>query len=316
MSAVLEATGLVKHYTSGTSLFQSSKKPGKEPVKAVDGVSFRITEGICFGFLGPNGAGKTTTVEMLEGITQPTAGDVRYRGAPLDDAFRERIGIMFQNTALQDYMTVIEALRMFSRFYRHTESEQTLIEQCALGEFLDRDTRKLSGGQKQRLLLAMALVNDPDVVFLDEPTTGLDPQARRNFWRLVDSIKQRGKTVVLTTHYMEEASLLCDELIFMDHGKIIAEGKPRELLSDRFNDVMLQLPAENWLGSGQPELAGQQPAGQELVVEGDVVQIRTPDIDATVDWLRHHQVSVSGLEVRARSLEDLFIELTGQELRA
>ena len=304
MTQVIEVKNLVKHF--GTS---ASRKKSQMLVKAVDDVSFSIAEGICFGLLGPNGAGKTTTVEMLEGIVEPTSGNVLYRGKPLDDRFRQRAGIMFQNTALQDYMTVREALRMFGSFYATTVDEDTLIEQCSLSEFLDRDTRKLSGGQKQRLLLAVALVNDPDVIFLDEPTTGLDPQARRNFWHLLDSIKNAGKTIVLTTHYMDEARQLCDELVFMDHGKVIAQGEPGELLAERFNDVVLQLPQK--LPIDAPAADWQQ------VEETDKgVEISTSDIDRSIDWLQQRQVSLAGMEIRSRSLEDLFIELTGKELRA
>ena len=304
MTQVIEVKNLVKHFGA-----LASRKKSQTLVKAVDGVSFSITEGICFGLLGPNGAGKTTTVEMLEGIVEPTSGRVLYRGMALDERFRQRAGIMFQNTALQDYMTVIEALRMFGRFYSHTVPEETLIEQCSLSEFLHRDTRKLSGGQKQRLLLAVALVNDPDVIFLDEPTTGLDPQARRNFWQLVKRIKSEGKTIVLTTHYMDEARQLCDELVFMDHGKVIAQGAPDELLAERFNDVVLQLP--NRLPAGASAADWQQVEETEKGVE-----ISTSDIDRSIGWLQQQQVSLAGMEIRSRSLEDLFIELTGKELRA
>lgn len=300
MSAVIEVQDLVKH-------FQPKKN---ELVKAVNGVSFTIEQGICFGLLGPNGAGKTTTVEMLEGIVAPTDGAIFYRGQPIGDAFRRQAGIMFQNTALQDYMTVIEALRMFACFYETTVPEEQLIEQCSLHEFLDRDTRKLSGGQKQRLLLAIALVNDPEVIFLDEPTTGLDPQARRNFWALINDIKAKGKTVVLTTHYMEEAKLLCDKLVFMDHGKIIAAGSPSDLLSNRFNDVLLDLPIES-IPNDLPDLAA-----HTFTQNNARAEFLTTDLDETVKHLTSHGVSLSGMEVRSRTLEDLFIDLTGQELRA
>lgn len=311
MSAVLQATHLVKHFAA-----PGSRKKPERLVKAVNDVSLVIEEGTCFGLLGPNGAGKTTTVEMLEGIVAPTSGEILYRGQALGESFRERVGIMFQHTAIQDYITVREALRLFKSFYKQTVPEDLLIEQCALQEFLGQDTRKLSGGQKQRLLLAIALVNDPDVVFLDEPTTGLDPQARRNFWQLVNSIKSRGKTVILTTHYMEEASLLCDELVFMDRGKVIAEGMPHELLSDRFNDVVLALPLANWQKRRTPGADVESPPGQEVLEKQEVVEISTPDIDMTLRWLQGSNTPLSGLEVRSRSLEDLFIELTGQELRA
>ena len=195
MIPLLETRALTKHFRG---------------VAAVNGIDLAIPAGRCFGLLGPNGAGKTTTVEMLEGICTPSSGEIRYRGAPLDARFRQDIGIMFQSTALQDFITGRENLRMFARFYRRSLPLEELVEACTLNEFLDRDTRKLSGGQRQRLLLAIALVNDPDLLFLDEPTTGLDPQARRNFWDLIQRIKARGKTIVLTTHYMEEAYQLCD----------------------------------------------------------------------------------------------------------
>ena len=215
VTAILEVKDLVKRF------------PG---VDAVAGVSFVLEAGSCFGLLGPNGAGKTTTVEMIEGITPPTAGTILYRGEPLGPRFKLEAGIQFQSTALQDFITVRENLRMFRAFYPRGMKLDELIALCSLGEFLDRDARKLSGGQRQRLLLALALVNDPLVLFLDEPTTGLDPQARRNFWELVRSIKARGKTVLLTTHYMEEAYILCDRVAIMDRGRIVAEDAPDALL--------------------------------------------------------------------------------------
>jgi len=172
MSSALEARRLVKHY------------PG---VVAVDDVSFSVPEGICFGLLGPNGAGKTTTIEIIEGVTEATSGEVWYRGEPAGRRFREEVGIQFQNTALQDHLRVGETLEMFQKLYDRRGNLAEIIEQCALSDLLNRDNRKLSGGQRQRLLLAIALVNEPKIVFLDEPTTGLDPQARRNFWDLVKS---------------------------------------------------------------------------------------------------------------------------------
>ena len=182
MSSILEVHQLVKKY------------PG---VTAVDGIDFAVQTGECFGLLGPNGAGKTTTVEIMEGITRPTSGEVRYRGEPVDARFRQEVGIQFQSTALQDFLTVRETLQLFRSFYSRGLEIDELTRLCTLGEYLDRDARKLSGGQRQRLLLALALVNDPEVLFLDEPTTGLDPQARRNFWDLIRAIKARNKTVIL-----------------------------------------------------------------------------------------------------------------------
>ena len=212
---ILEVRNLVKQYRD---LF------------AVNDVSFAIEAGQCFGLLGPNGAGKTTTIEIMEGIIKASQGQVLYQGQPVTSAIAQQIGIQFQHTALQDFLTVKETLDLFSSFYQQALPHETLIELCDLSEFLNRDNRLLSGGQRQRLLLALALINDPEVVFLDEPTTGLDPQARRNFWQLIQNIKAQNKTIVLTTHYMDEAEQLCDQVVVMDHGKIIEQGSPIELL--------------------------------------------------------------------------------------
>ena len=294
MSVLLETRNLIKHFRG---------------VNAVNGIDLAIPAGGCFGLLGPNGAGKTTTVEMLEGIQQPTAGNIRYRGEALGPRFRQEVGIMFQSTALQDFITGRENLRMFGNFYARTLPLGELIEACALGEFLDRDTRKLSGGQRQRLLLAIALVNDPELIFLDEPTTGLDPQARRNFWELVHHIKARGKTILLTTHYMEEAYHLCDEIAIMDHGRIIAQGTPRELLEAHFDDVVLQLPAADFPDPPPPLT--------HTVVRGrNSVEILTHDVTAALRELLASDISLARLQIRPRTLEDLFLELTGRELRA
>ncbi len=298
MVALLQVRNLVKHF---------------DAVVAVDGVSFTLQKGTCFGLLGPNGAGKTTCIEMLEGITEPDSGEIYYRGQRVDtrsarEAFRNDAGIMFQSTALQDFITVREALEMFGHLYPRTADRDELIEVCSLGEFLDRDTRKLSGGQRQRLLLAMALVNDPQVVFLDEPTTGLDPQARRNLWALVQRIKAQGKTVLLTTHYMEEAYELCDEIAIMDRGKIIAHGSPRALLAEHFDEVVLQLP--------QTDIPGPvEILPLNVKVQGDTVEILSADINATVRILLAHEVSLAGLQIRPRTLDDLFLALTGGALR-
>ena len=227
MTVALEARNLVKEYPD---------------VLAVDGVSFAVPEGTCFGLLGPNGAGKTTTVEIIEGVTQPTSGDVYYYGEPAGARFRQEAGIQFQNTALQDHITVKETLQMFRALYDAPADLDHVIEQCSLGDLLDRDNRKLSGGQRQRLLLAVALVNDPRLVFLDEPTTGLDPQARRNFWTLVQGIREEGATIVLTTHYMDEAHVLCDDIAIMDEGRIIAQGAPGDLLFEQYGDTLINLP--------------------------------------------------------------------------
>ena len=247
---------------------------------------------------------------MLEGILTPTRGEIRYRGQPIGPRFRQIAGIMFQQTALQDYIKVRESLELFGRFYRHTRPIDELVERCALGEFLDRDTRRLSGGQRQRLLLAIALINDPEVLFLDEPTTGLDPQSRRNFWSLIDDIKAEQKTVVLTTHYMEEAQALCDDIAIMDHGHIIARGSPQALLSEHFDSAVITLPAEY--------LPEQRDLDTQLKLRrlGEQIEILSSDLDATLRTLIELQVPLDRLQVRSRTLEDLFLELTGHQLRA
>jgi ABC-2 type transport system ATP-binding protein len=293
VSPILEVRELIKHY------------PG---VRAVDGVSFAIERGRCFGLLGPNGAGKTTTVEMMEGITPPTSGEILYQGERIGPRFREEAGIQFQRTALQEFLTVRDTLQLFASLYPRTMNLEELASVCTLGEFLDRDTRKLSGGQRQRLLLAIALVNDPEVVFLDEPTTGLDPQARRNFWELVESIKARRKTIILTTHYMEEAYRLCDEIAIMDGGRVIACDTPQQLLREHFNDVVLQLPRSDFPLPPE-ELSA------PVLYGTDCIEILTSDVNGMIRELLARNVSLAHLQIRPRTLEDLFLELTGKDLR-
>jgi ABC-2 type transport system ATP-binding protein len=292
-AAILEVRELVKQYPATT---------------AVAGVSFSVPEGSCFGLLGPNGAGKTTTIEIMEGILPPTTGEVRYRGEPLGQRFREEAGILFQKTALQDFLTVRQCLALFRGLYARGLEVEEVIRVCALDKLAARDTRKLSGGQQQRLLLAIALVNDPAVLFLDEPTTGLDPQARRNFWELVQSIKARRKTIILTTHYMEEAEVLCDEIAIMDRGRIIAQGAPQRLLHQHFAEVLLELPRQEF-----PAAARALPLN--IIEASDKVEISTHDVEATLRTLLAAQVPLTHLRIRPANLEDLFLELTGTELR-
>ncbi len=277
-------------------------------VMAVNGVDFDLMPGTCFGLLGPNGAGKTTTVEILEGIHPATSGEILYKGELVDKRFRNEAGIMFQSTALQDFITVRETLEMFARLYPQNTDIEELIKRCNLTEYLDQDNRQLSGGQRQRLLLAIALVNNPDIIFLDEPTTGLDPQARRNFWDLIEHIKSEGKTILLTTHYMDEAYVLCDEIAIMDHGKIIAQGSPKKLLETHFNDIVLQIPEE--------ALANEDNFPYPINRQKGIAEIATSDINQVVRDLIDRDISLSHLQVRSRNLDDLFLELTGKEIRA
>lgn len=291
MPALLEARDLVKHYPK---------------VKAVDGVSFDVAQGTCFGLLGPNGAGKSTTIEMLEGLSKPTDGQVMFRGAPLGADYRDHIGIQFQTTALQDFLTVRENLNFFGALYPSRRSMEEIIQRCNLGDFLDRDTRKLSGGQRQRALLGIALVNDPELLFLDEPTTGLDPQARRNFWELITDIKRAGKTLLLTTHYMEEAYALCDEIGIMDHGHLIARGTPKALLEQHFDEKVLELPSSLLEGRSWSFPVHHSEAGAE---------IRTRSVNAVLSELLGAGVDLTQLHQRPPSLDDLFLELTGKDVR-
>ncbi len=294
MQIALEARNLVKRY------------PG---LVAVNDVSFEVREGTCFGLLGPNGAGKTTTVEIIEGVTPATAGEVYYFGEPAGRRFREEAGIQFQNTALQDYLTVQETLEMFQKLYDRHADLARIIEECSLGDLLDRDNRKLSGGQRQRLFLAVALVNEPRLVFLDEPTTGLDPQARRNFWTLVQRIQANGTTVILTTHYMDEAHVLCDEIAIMDAGTIIASGAPDDLLRSRYDGLVIELPVE--------DLSADLEGIEHVVYENQgIVEIVSTDVSRSLETLASRVVNLNRIRIRQPNLEDLFLDLTGHSLRS
>ena len=293
MAPILEARSIVKSY------------PG---VTAVDGVDLAIEAGACFGLLGPNGAGKTTLIEIMEGIKKADSGTASYQGAPVGARFRREAGIQFQVTSLQEFLTVRETITLFRELYPKAMELDDLVRLLSLDEFLDRDTRKLSGGQRQRLLMALALVNDPVVLFLDEPTTGLDPQARRNFWDLIRMIKAQGRTIVLTTHYMEEAYELCDEIAIMDRGRFIARGTPEQLLREHFGNVILQFPNEDVTGrlNGFPA---------PVVRRDSEVEVQTSDVDGTVKLLLERGVPLSRMKMRSWNLEDLFIALTGKDLR-
>lgn len=296
MTTLMEIRNLVKHY---------------DDVHAVNDLSLTIPKGICFGLLGPNGAGKSTTIEIAEGILKPTSGEVFYKGEQLENSscFKEEVGIQFQATALQEFLTVGETIKMFLDLYDKTMPWDELVDLCDLRELLDRDNQKLSGGQRQRLLLALALVNDPEVLFLDEPTTGLDPQARRNFWDLVKLIRARNKTIILTTHYMDEAYELCDDIVIIDKGKIIAQGTPQSLLKNHFGDTIIQLP-DNILTD---DIA--KSLDLHYTIRNSWTEIQTSDAHKTIQTLLSANISLAQLRLREWSLEDLFIALTGKQLR-
>lgn len=277
-------------------------------VKAVDDISFSIKTGTCFGLLGPNGAGKTTTIEIIEGILKKDSGDILYKESSRGGRFREEVGIQLQSTELPQFLTVRETLQTFMKLYGRTAIMQHIIDICRLEDIIDRDNRKISGGQKQRLLLAMALANDPELIFLDEPTTGLDPQARRYLWDIVDKIKSENKTVVLTTHYMEEAQILCDEIAIMDHGKIIVQGTPEALLKEHCQGASILIRSEP-----DTRILDDLPCTWFRVQEG--IELQTNELNHCIRLLSEKGIDLSTMTVRSPNLEDLFLLLTGRELR-
>jgi ABC-2 type transport system ATP-binding protein len=277
-------------------------------VRAVDNVSLAIGRGSCFGLLGPNGAGKTTLIEIIEDIIPPTAGTILYKGEQRAARFRQEVGIMFQQTALLSFLTVSETLETFRRLYDHTDDVQHLIRLCHLDEVKDRFNDKISGGQKQRLLLALALLNRPELVFLDEPSTGLDPQARRNLWDIINQVKSQGRTIILTTHYMEEAEKLCDDIAIMDRGQVIARGAPQALIRQHCRRATLAVPKER-IADKLEQVDGFSRN------HGDQVLIRTENINALIEQLLALDVNLDGINVQTPTLEDVFLKLTGRSLR-
>ena len=290
-TAVIEARNLVKQY------------PG---VRAVNDVSFAVPLGTCFGLLGSNGAGKTTTVEMLEGLVAPTSGTISYKGKPLDMHFKQEMGIMFQSTALQDYISVDETLTLFGSLYDRQFPREELIDCCQIRPLMQQRVSHLSGGQKQRLLLAIGLINDPLILFLDEPTTGLDPLIRQQFWQLIESLKKRGTTIILTTHYMDEAYQLCDYLMFIEKGQTIVQGKPADLLEQHYSERIVALPQEDVAGTDISQLVMNQLASFER--EG-MLHIATTDVDKLLKQLQKKKISLARMVIRSRSLEEFFIDI-------
>ena len=288
-------------------------------VQAVDGVSFEVAPGEVFGLLGPNGAGKTTTVEMLEGLRAPDSGQLEVLGIDVarnPDDLKQRVGVTLQTAELYPKLTVIEVLDLFRSFYKRSLPTNQLIEFLDLGERRTAQTRQLSGGQRQRLAVALALVNDPEVIFLDEPTTGLDPAARRSLWDLVQKLQGQGKTILLTTHYMEEAEVLCDRLAIMDHGKILALGTVNELVARRFKDRSVRFDEIAALDDDQLKaLPGVESIKHD---EGETV-LYTQDVPATIGGVlaltESLGVEPGNLGIRRPTLEDLFLDLTGRALR-
>jgi ABC-2 type transport system ATP-binding protein len=288
-------------------------------IRAVDGISFEVGRGEVFGMLGPNGAGKTTTIEILEGLRQPDSGAASVLGMDVlhhADAIKERIGVQLQTVALYPRLTVRELIDLFGSIYRRRLPTQALIDRVDLGERAAARSMNLSGGQQQRLSIALALVNDPELVFLDEPTTGLDPQARRSVWELVKELQGQGKTVMLTTHYMEEAAELCDRVAIMDHGHILEMGTVRDLIRRRFKERAVFFDTTPDLSLAKlSKLEGVTRAAQE---DGQTVLYSrhvADTIGALLALADRLKVDPHGLGVRQATLEDVFLDLTGRALR-
>jgi ABC-2 type transport system ATP-binding protein len=289
-------------------------------VTAVNGLDLRVFVGECFGLLGPNGAGKTTTVEILEGLTQADEGSVELLGQQWnegdDRALRERLGVQLQETQLAEKVTVVETLRLFRSFYKRGHSVDEVIRTVALEEKRNARVGKLSGGQKQRLAVACALVSDPELLFLDEPTTGLDPQARLSLWDIVEKFRDGGGTILLTTHYMEEAARLCDRVAIMDHGKVIALGTPAELIESLGADQVIEFRVASPV---EDEALTNLPAVKRLLKRGDIYAATVSEIGLALPALladiKRQQSEVVTLTTHQATLEDVFVSLTGRMLR-
>jgi ABC-2 type transport system ATP-binding protein len=292
-----------------------------DAVKAVDGISFEVQKGEIFGFLGPNGAGKTTTIECLEGYKAPDDGQVSVLGLdPRQDGYqlKERIGIMLQETALYPDLRVGELLRLFASFYRHAAAPDALLEMIGLEEKKRAFVRELSGGQRQRVAFVLALVHDPELLFLDEPTAGLDPQSRRAIWEWIRLAREKGKTVFLTTHYIEEAENLCDRVAIMDHGKIIALDTPRLLVANLSLEQRIEFVVEGPLSAARlGGLAGVNKALDEGEGAFTIYAAEAqPVLKSLIELAETDGFALRGLRVEGATLEDVFIQLTGRRIRA
>jgi ABC-2 type transport system ATP-binding protein len=289
-------------------------------VVAVDGLNLEVARGECFGLLGPNGAGKTTTIEICEGLTQPDSGEVELLGMNWrHDArrLRQHLGIQLQETQLSDKLTVLETVRLFRSFFHRGPSAEAVMARVQLQEKTNARVGGLSGGQKQRLALACALVGDPDFLFLDEPTTGLDPQARRQLWDRVEELKRSGCTILITTHYMDEAERLCDRVAIMDRGKVISQGTPRELIASVGAGHLVELSVGDLPLDTEPLRRIDGVSGvrfAEGVAELQVAELHRA-VPALLDELGRQAIPLTELRTRSATLEDVFVALTGRRLR-
>jgi ABC-2 type transport system ATP-binding protein len=307
--------------TNGPTLLLRGLRKVFADVVAVDGLDLEVTRGECFGLLGPNGAGKTTTIEICEGLTAPDSGTVQLLGrnwANDEDELRQRIGIQLQETQFPEKLTVTETLRLFRSFFRRGIVLDESIKTAQLEEKRDARVGTLSGGQKQRLAMACALVGDPELLFLDEPTTGLDPQARRNLWDLVDGLKRAGRTIILTTHYMDEAERLCDRVAIMDHGRIISLGSPQQLIASVGGEHIVEFAITGDClvdASILTAITGVQ----SHRVDAGLHQLSVRELHTAVplifDTLHRQGLHLSEFRTHSATLEDVFVGLTGRNLR-
>jgi ABC-2 type transport system ATP-binding protein len=312
--------GPLQEPQSKAALCVRNLRKAYKDVVAVNGVDLEVLSGECFGLLGPNGAGKTTTIEICEGLTEADSGEVEVLGLRWSSdapALRQKLGIQLQETQLAEKLTVLETLRLFRSFFHQGPGAEEVIRMVQLDEKRDARVGALSGGQKQRLALACALVGDPDLLFLDEPTTGLDPQARRQLWDLIEEFKAAGRTILLTTHYMEEAERLCGRVAIMDHGKIIAQGTPRELIASIGVEHVVEFSAGNHALdlAGIGGMAGVRDVrGENGSVLLQVTELHK-SVPALLDELGRQGVPLTELRTHSATLEDVFVHLTGRHLR-
>jgi ABC-2 type transport system ATP-binding protein len=307
---------------SKSALRVSNLRKAYKDVVAVDGLNLVVQAGECFGLLGPNGAGKTTTVEICEGLTPPDSGDVEVLGRRWNsDAaqLRQRLGIQLQDTQLSEKLTVLETVRLFRSFFRQGAPASGVVARVQLDEKQNSRVGDLSGGQKQRLALACALVGDPDFLFLDEPTTGLDPQARRQLWELIEEFKKSGRTILLTTHYMDEAERLCDRVAIVDHGKEIALGAPRELIAATCAEQMVEFTAGSVSHALDVPALRRIQGVREVRTENGAVLMQVAELHTSVPALlaelTRQNVPLTELRTHSATLEDVFVTLTGRHLR-
>ncbi|MCP4477852.1 MAG: ABC transporter ATP-binding protein [Planctomycetaceae bacterium] len=309
MNHAIRCTDLVKTY------------PGKPPVEAVRGINFSVEVGECYGVLGPNGAGKTTTIEILEGLLAATSGTAEVLSMNWKNnatAIRERIGVSLQETQLSERLSVGETLSLFRSFYHSGISPDEALARVSLQEKEGAWIKTLSGGQKQRLAVATALVGDPELIFLDEPTTGLDPSSRRELWEIIENFKANGKTVLITTHYMEEAERLCDRVAIFDAGKIIAEGTPKELIRSIGAEHVIEFSIEQKNLTLDLSLLQSLPTVERVDHDQANYHITASEphivLPALINCLAKQQIALTSLSTRHASLEDVFVNLTGRHL--